>query len=411
MHPARDGSAMEALRRALRRHAALVEHALRALLRRRGRNAAVSVGLALVVALFASVLFLGEALRAEVEAGARYVPDLSLQRLIAGRPALLPTELLRAVRAVPGVRSARPRVWGYLYVPPISANVTIIGARGDEATFPDDVLEGRAVHAGERRACVLGAALAEAFGLRVGDSVALSSDVGGANPRVHLLDVVGVFHEESALRTADVLVTSEADARALLGVGDGLATSFAVTLTTPERARAAAQGLARLVPGAHLVDERLLRRSYALTADGRGGLLGAMFLPALAALLLLAWDKLTGLSETERREIGVLKAIGWEVRDVLTARAWESLLVAMVGATLGVLVAYAYVFLAQAPGLAGALYGWSALHPPLRLTPQVDLAQTLALIFGVALPLVAVGLVPAWRAARLTPDAALRGAA
>ena len=136
-----------------------------------------------------------------------------------------------------------------------------------------------------------------------------------------------------------------------------------------------------------------------------------MLLPALAALLLLAWDRLTGLSEAERREIGVLKAIGWEVSEVLTARLWESLLVALGGATLGVLGAYAYVFLAQAPGLAGALYGWSALYPPLRLTPQVDAAQALALIVGVALPFVAVGLVPAWRAATLDPDHALRGGA
>lgn len=393
----------------MKRQLALLEYALGALVRRRGRSAAVLAGLALVVALFGSVLFLSDALRAEVEAGARYVPDLTVQRLVAGRPALITTDAVRAVRALPGVRAVRPRVWGYLYVPPITANITVLGANAREATLYASLVRGRPLRSGERGACVLGAALAELIGVVPGDEVSFYSDVGGASTTEHWLRVVGLFRDASALRTADLLITSDDDARALLGVGEGLATDLAVTLTTPDEARVATEKIALLVSGARVVDKQLLRRTYALTLDGRGGLLSAMLLPALAALLLLAWDRLTGLSEAERREIGVLKAMGWEVSDVLAARIWESLLVALAGATLGVLGAYAYVFLAQAPGLAGALYGWSALYPPLRLTPQVDVAQTFALIVGIALPFVAVGLVPAWRAATLDPDHALRG--
>jgi ABC-type lipoprotein release transport system permease subunit len=394
----------------MKRQRALLMYALGALVRRRGRNTAIAVGLTLVVGLFASVLFLGDALRAEVEAGTRHVPDLGVQRLVAGRPALVPVDTARAIAAIPGVRSVTPRVWGYLFAPPISANVTVLGADGREA-LPPTLVAGRALRPGERGACVLGAALADALGVRAGDEIALAGAPGADPEGVHLLRVVGTFRDASALRTADLLVTSDADARALLGVADGFATDLAVTLTTPDEARVATEKILRLIPGARVIEKERLRRAYALTLDGRSGLLTAALLPALAALLLLAWDRLTGLTETERRELGVLKAVGWEVRDVLTARVWESALVAVCGATLGVLAAYAYVFLAQAPGLAGALFGWSALYPPLRLTPQVDAAQTLALVAGVAVPFVAVGLVPAWRAATLDPDRALRGGA
>jgi putative ABC transport system permease protein len=393
----------------MKRQRALLRYALGALVRRRGRNAAITVGLTLVVGLFASVLFLGDALRAEVEAGTRHVPDLGVQRLVAGRPALIPVDVARAIAAIPGVRAVTPRVWGYLFAPPISANVTVLGADGREA-LPPTLVAGRALRPGERGACVLGAALADALGVRAGDEIALAGAPGADPEAVHVLRVVGTFRDASALRTADLLVTSDADARALLGVADGFATDLAAALTTPDEARVATEKILQLLPGARVIDKERLRRAYALTLDGRSGLLTAALLPALAALLLLAWDRLTGLTETERRELGVLKAVGWEVRDVLTARVWESALVAVCGATLGVLAAYAYVFLAQAPGLASALFGWSALYPPLRLTPQVDAAQTLALVAGVAVPFVAVSLVPAWRAATLDPDRALRGA-
>jgi hypothetical protein len=39
----------------------------------------------------------------------------------------------------------------------------------------------------------------------------------------------------------------------------------------------------------------------------------------LLAFLVLAWDRLSGVGETERREIAVLKAVGWSTRDVLSA--------------------------------------------------------------------------------------------
>ena len=51
----------------MRRHRALLEHALGALVRRAGRNAAIALGLAALVALLSSTLFLSEALRAEYE--------------------------------------------------------------------------------------------------------------------------------------------------------------------------------------------------------------------------------------------------------------------------------------------------------------------------------------------------------
>ena len=211
----------------MRRQRALLVYALGALVRRRGRNAAIVIGLTLVVGLFASVLFLGDALRAEVEAGTRHVPDLGVQRLVAGRPALVPSDAARAVADIAGVRAVTPRVWGYLFVPPISANVTVLGADGREA-LPPTLVAGRALRAGERGACVLGAALADALGVRAGDEIALSAAPGAAPDAVHLLRVVGTFRDASALRTADLLVTSDADARALLGVAAGFATDLSL---------------------------------------------------------------------------------------------------------------------------------------------------------------------------------------
>lgn len=396
-----------------RRTLALLAFALGALGRRRARSATLAAGLALVVALFSAIVLLVDALRHEYELGARDAPDLAVQALVAGRPALIDADAARAIAALPGVRRVTPRVWGYLYVPPIAANVTVVGlgdaALADDATRRDAttlLASGRGLRPGEREGCLLGAALADALGLRAGDEVALAAPGG---PRV--LRVAGVLAEPSALRSADLLLTSEDDARALLGVPAGRATDLAVALTTTREASVVARKVADLLPGARVIDREAARRAYALTFDGRGGLLSALLVPALAAFLLLAWDRLSGLSEAERREIGVLKAIGWETRDVLAVRLLESASVSAVGATLGLVGGYAYAFWLGAPGLGDVLFAWSAVHPPLDLAPRLDPALAAAILAGVVVPFVSASLVPAWRAAVLDPDRAMRSGA
>ncbi len=386
----------------MRRQLAILDFAVGSMRRRLAKSLALSLGLAFVVALFASALFLTDALEREYAIGAERMPDLTVQRLVAGRPALIEASLAEPLADIPAVRRVTPRVWGYYFFRALEANVTIVGAAPDEAL--DVALERGRLPRREGEVAV-GAALADLLGLRVGDELGVPM-----GDEVIFSDVVGTFGDASALRTADLVVATPEHARRLLGVPEGMATDLAIDLTTLDEAGVVSEHVAARVEGARVLDARLLRRTYELTFDTRGGLLAAMLVPALAAFLLLAWERLTGLGDAERREIGVLKAVGWGTADVLAARMWESSSIALAGASIGVVAGYLYVFYAGAPGLAHALLGWSAIHPPFQLAPALDATQAFALVAAVVVPFVAVSVVPAWRAAMIDPDRAMRGA-
>ena len=383
------------------RQLALIDFAIGSLRRRLGKSVALVVGLAFVVALFGSALAMTDALHAEHARAASALPDLTIQRLIAGRPALIDETLAGRVAALPAVRRVEPRVWGYVYFLALEANVTVAGV-GRPSALAAAMQAGRPPRADGEVA--VGSELARGLGLRVGDELALPVD-----GEIVLSRVVGLFGDASAIRSADLVVTTPAHARALLGVPPGYATDFAVSLTTMDAAEVITEHVGAIVPGARVLDRRLLERTYELTYDGRGGLLAFLLLPALAAFLLLSWERLTSLGDAERREIGVLKAIGWSTGDVLAARAWESVLIGVTGASLGAAAAYVNVFVLGAPGLYDALLGWSTLYPPLELAPSLEPDALAALLGAVVVPFVAVGLVPAWRAAMIDPDRAMRG--
>jgi putative ABC transport system permease protein len=95
------------------------------------------------------------------------------------------------------------------------------------------------------------------------------------------------------------------------------------------------------------------------------------------------------LSILERaRELGLLRAIGMDRRQVGSMVAWEAVLVAAIGTGVGV-------------GL-GAFLGW-AICRDLELPPTIPVAQLVVLAAAATMLAVAAAALPARRAARLDP--------
>ena len=380
---------------------ALLAYALGAMRRRAGRNVAIALGLAVVVLAFATVLFTSEGLRAMSQAYAAEAPSLTVERLVAGRASLVDVADAARIAPIPSVRSVTPRVWGYLYLAALEANVTIVSSRSVTTLEQAPLEDGDAL---------FGSDVARALGLRAGDRVAVSvaNSSGDEVPVPRFLRVRSVLDPSSALLAGDLVVVNETTARELLDVPTDRATDFVVDVFPPEESSIVSADIVDALSGTRVIDRESLGRSFELTFDARAGLLSATLVPALLALLLLAWERLTGLSDEERREIGVLKAVGWSTSDVLSARLLEAGLVAVFGSVLGLVLAYLHAFVLGAPLLAPALFGWSNVRPALVIAPATDPVELLMLLAAIVVPFAGISIVPAWRAANVDPDRLLR---
>lgn len=105
------------------------------------------------------------------------------------------------------------------------------------------------------------------------------------------------------------------------------------------------------------------------------------------------------MSAIERREeIGVLRAVGFQRRDVLGMMLAEAALLGTLGALIGVSLSI----------LATAGMNSLLLDDPLAFQPGAIRYLVLAVGFGIAASLIA-GLYPAWKASKQRPVEALRG--
>ena len=374
----------------LERQKYLIDYTLAALLRRKTRNLGLLLVYALLVFLFSSVLLLSQGLRREAAALLQDASALIVQRLSAGRHDLLPDAWLEPLRRIRGVSAVQGRLWGYYYDPAVKANYTIMVA-SDRGLPASDIL--------------IGAALARIRQLGIGDYLSLPTATGKPLP----LRVAGILDPASELLSADLLLLSEAGYRSLFNPPPDTFTDAVLTIRNPREARTVAEKIALALPGSRPILRAEILRTYDAVFNWREGIVFVTLSAVLLAFMILVWDKAAGLSAEEQREIGILKAIGWETGDVLRMKLWEGALLSLTAFLTGYLLAYWQVFYSGARLFAPVLKGWAVLYPDFRLTPAVDLLQMLALLAVTVLPYVVATLIPIWRAATADPDAVMRG--
>jgi ABC-type lipoprotein release transport system permease subunit len=312
-----------------------------------------------------------------------------VQRMVAGRHDPIPVAQAGTIRDIRGVDSVQPRVWGYYYDPVYGGNLTVM-ALEDPALAPDSVWLGRGV----------------ARSMRVGEGDLIS--LRGYRGLPSLFTVQKVLPAESELVASDLVLMSTPAVRTLFNLPEGLATDLAIEAGNPRELPTIAAKIVEQFPDERPILKSEILRTYEAIFDWRGGLMVVVLGSAVLSFVIFAWDKATGLSAEERREIGILKSIGWESADVLLLKFWEGSVVSLTAFLTGVLLAYAHVFFFSASLFEHALKGWSVLFPHYRLMPALDGYQLTVLFFLTVLPYTAATLVPCWRAATVDPDAAMR---
>jgi ABC-type lipoprotein release transport system permease subunit len=367
----------------------LIDFTLSSLRRRLGKNIALVLTFTTVVFFLGSVTLFTQALKKEAALILKGTPEILVQRMIAGRHDLMPLAYADKIRQIRGVTSLTPRLWGYHYDPTVKANYTLM------------VSDRQPLAAGE---ILIGPGISRSRQVFPGDLLSFRNYRG--EPAI--FQVKGLLAAESELVNSDLVLISEPDFRSFSGLTAPFVTDFALRVRNPRELNTIAFKITELLPDTRPIIRDEILRTYDSVFDWRGGMMVVIFSASALAFIILAWEKASGLSAGERREIGILKAIGWETSDVLLMKFWEGTVLALSSFFLGFILAYAHVFFTSAILFEQALKGWAILYPDFRLTPFIDPYQVVTLFFLTVIPYLAATIIPSWRAATIDPDTVMR---
>jgi lipoprotein-releasing system permease protein len=367
----------------------IIDFTLSSLVRRKGKNLSLLLVYTLLVFLLASVMFFTHALRKEASLVLQGAPEMVVQRMSAGRHELMPHRYLRMIKGIRGVSSVTGRLWGYYFDPVMSANYTLL-VPGVDAPAPGHISIGKGISRSRLAA--------------KGDLMSFRRYDG--EPMV--LMVQEVLSPDSELVSSDLVLISEQDFRKLFGMAPDLYTDIVLTVRNSKEVATVAGKVQKLLPDTRPIMKSEILRTYDTIFDWRSGIIVVILSSAVLAFIIFAWDKASGLSAEERKEIGILKAIGWETSDVLLMKFWEGVAVSLTSFLAGVLLAYVHVFFTDVVLFEPVLKGWSTLYPSFKLVPFISPYQVATLFFLTVVPYTVATIVPSWRAATIDPDSVMR---
>lgn len=333
-------------------------------------------------------------------------------------------DLALAFRAIPGVTSAVPMIYGQAMATGNNRTdgVLVRGMRGEDLAarpwIAEHILEGSldAYAAGEGLA--IGSRMAERFGLRVGGSLTLISPNGqvtafGTVPRVQTFKIAAVFNVGMSDFDSSIVFMPLAAAQTYYRYPD-LVTNIELHVENPDTARAIARSIGEVAgPGRRVLTWEQTNGPFfnALQVERN-----VMFLILTLIILVAAFNIISGLImlvKDKARDIAILRTMGAAsgsiMRIFFMAGASIGTVGTLLGFGLGLVICENIEAIRQ---FLSRLAGTDLFSPEIyylsQLPAEMRWSETgSVVVMSLVLSFLAT-LYPSWRAARTDPVEALR---
>ena len=311
----------------------------------------------------------------------------------------LPLSYRDQIATVPGVQRVTHSTWfGGRYqnerneltvypVPPES----YLGVYPEYLLSPTD----RARWLRDREGMIIGRSVARAYGWKVGDRVPLRSDIFPRKDGSYVWDFVvdGIYDNKDASGDTSSLFFNYDYFDESRGTSKGIVGWYITQVADPARAAQVAQGIDALFTNSSAETktgtEKAFVQGFANQTGDIGAIVTSIGIAVFFTMLLVSANTMAQSVRERTNELAVLKTLGYSDPRVLLLVIGESLLLTVLGAALGIGVAWLAV---SRIGLVLSQYVSAFL--------LTDKAIALAVALALALGLVA-GALPALRASRL----------
>lgn len=251
------------------------------------------------------------------------------------------------------------------------------------------VVDGRLPRDGSERAVVLGRLAADVLKKKVGDTVQIE---------VEELPVVGIVDGGSVVENGAIILSLSVFQDLTYNQGK---VNFVDVRVTPETTEEEVKALCGRIKEVFPEGRALVASEVVGGSQGYRVVRAMSWSTSLLAIIVGVLGVMNTMLMTvfERtHEIGILLAVGWKRRRIMSMIILESALLGLLGGVVGVILGVIGVeILKTTPAIRGLLE--PDLSPRLLLT-----AVAIAIVVGVI-----SGLYPGWRSSRLSPSLALHG--
>ena len=379
-----------------------------ALFRQRSKHIGAVLISVVVIFLLSAVLFLSSTLERSLLQTLQTKQDFTVSRVQAGRSVNTPTAWADEIMALNGVTHLSSRIYGRYFFTPKEKSFLVVGV---------DFFDEQSTQALQQ--LVAGIDL-ERFLARpnmiVGEGVKAFLEAHYFTKAFTFKTPTGRFKEvgiyatlpkQSNLISNDMVILPIELAREIFGLKETEVTDITFNVPNDAEWDNIVTKLHLMFNDVRVVEKKEIKKAYENLFNYKGGLFLVLYLIALITFMLILYQRYSLVYASERKEIGILRAVGWSIGDVLKLKFFENLTVVLVSFVTGVLLAYLYVFIWGAPLLRRIFLGGANLPNAVHFTPYIEFGLLGTLFLLYAVPFLAAVLIPAWKIAVTPPKEAM----
>ena len=385
----------------------LIIFAINGLWERKGKNLFIYVILTILTALVLSVFTIGGAIHKELNSTLNSLPDIIVQKTASDKQRDIPVERAYEIIEIPGVENVFPRVWGYYYFDFSETNFTILGLNNFEKSYKTSL--NRIIEQFDDKfkpdSIILGEEVYKLFKKIGYDKTVYFRKTDGKYLKFNIL---GKFKFPTYLESSDTIVMSDDRARQLLDVDEDYATDIVVKVSNPNEVITISTKIKKMFPDVRIITKNDIITSYQNIFDFKKGFFVTVFIIVIITFFIIVYDKLSGFTGEEKKEIGILRAIGWKIPDIIKIKIYESFIISLLSYFTGILITYFYVYTLKAPFISGIFAGYSKLRPEFILPFYFNFQDLITVFLLTAVIYISATIIPAWKIATLDIEDIIR---
>lgn len=353
-----------------------------------------------IVFLTSSILFIKNSLQKEISQALENQSDFIIQKTIANKIKDIDTSLIDEFYEINGVSKVTQRVYGQYYFMPENVYFTIIGIDFFEETTNQDLKEllnflniSKFL---EKDSMIIGNGVKKVL-----DKYAYfdSYDFKLENENSKNIKIFKDLPKEANLIANDLIIMDINIAKKILDIKPDFATDIVLDVPNPLERQNVKEQILLKESNIRILQKDELKKEYENMFNYKGGIFLILFIVVIFTFILVLYQRYSMISSNDKREIGILKAVGWSIKDIIKLKIIENFIVAFMAFIIGVIFAYIFVFILQAPILKNIFIGFSNIKNDFILNQNIKISNLITLFLFFMVPFLSAVLIPVWKIA------------
>lgn len=354
----------------------------------------------LIVFLSSSILFISNTLKKEIFITLENQSDFVIQKINSGKSQYTPISWIEDFNKIYGVENIQQRVYGQYYFMPENVYFTIVGIDLFEEGSSKNIKELlKVLNISEflqNDSMIIGNGIKKLFDKY---KYINSYDFKLSNNDLKEIKIFKDLPQEANLVANDLIIMDINLAKEILNIKEDEATDIVLNVPNNlERANVKDQLILKH-SNTRILQKENLKKEYENMFNYKGGIFLILFIVVILTFTLILYQRYSMISLGDKKEIGILKAVGWSIKDILKLKIMENFIVAFMAFIIGIILSYIFVFILNAPILKNVFIGSQNLQNDFIFNANIQIDSLITLFLFFMIPFLSAVLIPVWKVA------------